>query len=58
LGVPGVDAVRGITEEEKRQLLHFGDVMERLLLEAWRQTKERLTAIYKAIKNGTYRIGE
>ena len=58
MGVPGVDAVRGITEEEKRRLLHFGDVMERLLLEAWRQTKERLTAIYKAIKNGTYRIGE
>jgi hypothetical protein len=30
--------------------------MKRLLLEAWIQTKEKLTSIYKAIAEGTYRL--
>lgn len=29
--------------------------MKRLLLEAWMQTKEKLTALYKAVAEGTYR---
>jgi hypothetical protein len=45
-----------LSEDEKRQLLHFRDIMKKLLLKAWIQTKEKLKAVYKAIKNGTYRI--
>jgi len=45
-----------LTEEEKRQLLHFRDTVKPLLLEAQRQTKERLTALYKAVAEGTYRV--
>jgi len=30
--------------------------MRRLLLEAWRQTKAKLTSIYNAIADGTYRM--
>jgi hypothetical protein len=45
-----------LTEEEKRQLLHFRNTLTRLLLEAQRQAKERLTSIYKAVVDGTYRI--
>jgi len=45
-----------ISEEERRQLLHFRDAMKRLLLEAWIQTKEKLTALYKAVVEGTYRM--
>jgi hypothetical protein len=45
-----------LTEEEKRQLLHFRDTMKRLLLEAQRQAKEKLAALYKAVAEGTYRV--
>jgi hypothetical protein len=45
-----------LAEEERGQLLHFRDTLTRLLHEAWRQAKERLAAIYKAIVKGTYRI--
>ncbi len=45
-----------LSEEEKRQLLHFRDTLKRLLMEAWMQTKEKLTALYKAIAEGTYRV--
>ena len=34
-----------LTEEEKRQLFGFRDVMKRLLREAWTQAKEKLTAL-------------
>jgi len=30
--------------------------MKRLLLEAWTQAKERLTALYKAVAEDTYRM--
>jgi hypothetical protein len=45
-----------LSEEEKRQLLHFKDTLKRLLLEAWMQTKEKLTTLYKAVAEGTYRV--
>jgi len=45
-----------LTEEERRQLFDFRDTMKRLLLEAQRQTREKMTAIYNAIMEGTYRI--
>jgi hypothetical protein len=45
-----------LTEEERSQLLDFRDTMKRLLLEAWIQAKEKLTSIYKAVVEGTYRI--
>jgi len=45
-----------LSEEEKRQLLHFRGAMRRLLLEAWTQTKEKLTALYEAVTEGTYRV--
>jgi hypothetical protein len=45
-----------LTEEEKRQLLQFRDAMKRLLLEAWIQTKEKLTTLYKAVAEGTYKV--
>jgi len=45
-----------LTEEERRQLFHFRDAMKRLLLEAWRQAKEKLTTLYNAIVDGTYRM--
>ncbi len=45
-----------LTEEERRQLLDFRDAMKRLLLEAWKQAKEKLTSIYNAIADGTYRM--
>jgi len=45
-----------LSEEGKRQLFHFRDAMRRLLLEAWTQTKEKLTTLYKAIVEGTYRL--
>jgi hypothetical protein len=38
-----------LSEEEKRQLFHFRDTMKQLLLEAQRQTRERLTALYNAV---------
>jgi len=45
-----------LSEEEKRQLLHFRDALKRLLMEAWMQTKEKLTALYKAVSEGTCRV--
>ncbi|MFP3251145.1 MAG: hypothetical protein RXO32_05440 [Thermoproteus sp.] len=45
-----------LTEEERRQLFDFRDTLKRLLLEAQRQAKAELTAIYKAVVDGTYRI--
>jgi len=45
-----------LSEEEKRQLLHFRDAMKQLLLEAQRQAKAKLTALYRAVVEGTYRI--
>ncbi|MFZ8809600.1 MAG: hypothetical protein ACO2PN_16035 [Pyrobaculum sp.] len=45
-----------LSEEEKRQLLHFRDAIRRLLLEAWTQAKEKLTTLYKAVAEGTYRL--
>ncbi len=45
-----------LTEEEKRQLLDFRDKLTRLLREAWMQTKEKLTALHKAVAEGTYRV--
>jgi len=45
-----------LSEEERRQLLDFRDAMKRLLLEAWMQAKEKLTTLYKAVAEGTYRV--
>jgi len=45
-----------LSEEEKRQLLDFREAMKRLLLEAWMQAKEKLTTLYKAVVEGTYRV--
>jgi hypothetical protein len=45
-----------LSEEERRQLLDFRDTLKRLLMEAWMQTKEKLTALYKAVAKGTYRL--
>ncbi len=45
-----------LSEEERGQLLHFRDTMKRLLMEAWTQTKEKLTTLYKAVSEGTYRV--
>ncbi|MDT7869184.1 MAG: hypothetical protein RQ839_03290 [Thermoproteus sp.] len=45
-----------LTEEERGQLFHFRDAVRQLLLEAWRQTKAKLTSIYKAVVESTYRI--
>jgi len=45
-----------LSEEEKKQLFHFRDTMKRLLMEAWTQAKEKLTALYEAVAEGTYRL--
>jgi hypothetical protein len=45
-----------LTEEEKRQLLDFRDTLKQLLLKAWMQAKEKLTTLYKAVVEGTYRV--
>ena len=44
-----------LTEEGRRQLFHFRDTLNQLLRETKRQAKEKLTAPYKAIVEGTYR---
>ena len=36
-------------------MLHFGETLKQLLLEGWTQTK-KLTTLYKAVAEGTYRI--
>jgi hypothetical protein len=45
-----------LSEEEKRQLLHFRYAMKQLLLEAQRQAKAKLTALYKAVVEDMYRV--
>jgi len=45
-----------LTEEERGQLFDFRDTLKRLLLEAQRQAKAKLTSIYNAIIEGTYRM--
>jgi hypothetical protein len=45
-----------LSEEEKRQLLHFRETLTQLLLEAQRQAKAKLTALHKAVVEGTYRL--
>jgi hypothetical protein len=45
-----------LSEEERNQLFHFRDTMKRLLREAWIQAKEKLTTLYKAVAEGTYRV--
>ena len=45
-----------LSEEERSQLLDFRDTLKRLLLEAQRQAKAKLTALYKAVAEGTYRV--
>ncbi len=45
-----------LSEEEKRQLLHFRDTLTQLLLEAQKQAKTKLTALYKAVVEGTYSL--
>jgi hypothetical protein len=45
-----------LSEEERGQLLHFRDTLKRLLMEAQRQAKEKLTTLYKAVAEGTYRV--
>jgi hypothetical protein len=44
-----------LSEGERSQLLDFRDTLKRLLLEAQRQAKAKLTALYKAVVEGTYR---
>ena len=38
-----------LSEEEEKQWFHFRDALTRLLREAWMQTKEKLTTLYKAV---------
>ena len=45
-----------LSEEEKRELLDFRDTIKRLLLEAQKQAKEKLTALYKAVAEGNYKL--
>ncbi len=45
-----------LSEEERNQLFHFRDTMKRLLREAWMQAKKKLTTLYKAVAEGTYRM--
>ena len=45
-----------LTEEERRALLNFRDTMKQLLLEAWMQARAKLTSIYRAIMEDTYRL--
>jgi virulence-associated protein VagC len=45
-----------LSEEERGTLLNFRDTMKRLLLETWMQAKEKLTTLYKAVAEGTYKL--
>jgi hypothetical protein len=45
-----------LSEGEKRWLFHFRDAIKRLLLEAQRQAEAKLTSIYKAVVESTYKI--
>ena len=42
--------------EGEKSLLHFRETLTRLLWEAWTQTKEKLTSVYNAIVEDTYRL--
>jgi hypothetical protein len=42
-----------LSEDERSQLLDFRDTLKRLLQEAWIQAKEKLTALHKAVAEGT-----
>ena len=44
------------SEEEKRQLFHFRDTLKRFLLGTQRQTREKLTMLYKAVAESTYGV--
>ena len=43
-----------LSEEEKRQLLHFREALKQVLLKTWTQTKERVIILRKA--DGMYKI--
>jgi len=45
-----------LSEEERSQLFGFRDALKQLLREAQRQAKAKLTALYKAVAEGTYTI--
>jgi len=45
-----------LSEGEKRQLFGFRDALKRLLLEAQRQARAKLTSIYRSIVENTYRL--
>jgi len=45
-----------LSEEERRQLLDFRDTLKQLLLKAQKQAKEKLTMLYNAVVEGTYRV--
>jgi hypothetical protein len=45
-----------LTEEERRQLLGFNDIMRGLLQKAHEQAKTKLTSIRDAIDDGSYRL--
>jgi hypothetical protein len=45
-----------LSEWERSQLLDFRDTLKRLLLEAQRQAKAKLTILHKAVSEGTYRL--
>jgi hypothetical protein len=45
-----------LSEEERSQLLAFRDALTQLLREAWMQAKEKLTTLYKAVAEGTYKL--
>ena len=47
-----------LSEWERSQLLDFRDTLKRLLLEAQRQAKAKLTILHKAVSEGTYRVEE
>jgi hypothetical protein len=44
------------SEEEKRQLFYFRYTLKRLLLGTQRQTRGKLTMLYKAVAEGTYGV--
>jgi len=43
-----------LSEEEMSQLFGFRDALKQMLREAWTQAKAKLTALYKAVVEGTY----
>ena len=45
-----------LSEEERSQLLAFRDALTQLLREVWMQAKEKLTTLYKAVAEGTYKL--